>query len=139
LGKEPHWVEKSKGLIQAATQQCETNSDVAVQVANSAFELALRGLARVLKVEDADTLSIAELIDKMDKSEDVLARASTYWDHRNHNYIRDLATEWFFIPMEIHDIETVRPDLGFSQGARVYVQELRELIMSYYDKKVENE
>lgn len=138
-GKEPHWVEKSEGLIQAATKQCDQNPEIAIQIANKSFELALRGLASVLKIESAENLSIPDLITKMDENEDARSRASTYWDKWEREGFKGLGQDWFTAPMNIHELKIARSDLEFSEAIRVYVNEVRKVILAYYDKKEENE
>ncbi|OGO40814.1 MAG: hypothetical protein A2W36_05835 [Chloroflexi bacterium RBG_16_58_14] len=107
-------------------------SQVVVDIANEAFEIALRGFARSCGIEKWDALKISELIQKMNEQEDDWAHF--YWwnysDTTNSGWIPENSPFWFVPPMQASDLINSPYHQTRQDAAEYYANEVRNLVKS---------
>ena len=138
-GSEPGWQEKSDALSLAATQYCAIESQCAVNIANAAFEYAVRGLAKAWRVHNADTSALEDLIQVMENIDDDRAHPSLFNDWVRVEYTHQVfggdRIEWFIPPMSLTDVVNAS-DGSWDElrAAMNYTSLIRDVVLSYPER-----
>jgi hypothetical protein len=68
-GNELDWKDKSRSLAMGSFKYIEVDSEIAIDIANKAFEKAFRGYAKCCRIEKADILPLSELGEALHNNE----------------------------------------------------------------------
>lgn len=135
-GKESGWEDKSDAYSYAAVFYCDTDVKKAIDIANKAFEMAVRGLAQGWKIKEADRLPLRELIERMEELDEDSAHPSLYYDKNSHE--SDLKVfgeediDWFYPPMTLSEIQEASYNRWDTERAAWhYTYEIRDAVLSY--------
>ncbi len=127
-GEEMTWQEHSLALANAASKIAILLPDVAVDVANKAFEIALRGLRDCWCIEGANSLPVDELLEIMrDDQEDIEYSVGLYYDDRSREPLRVMG-DWNW-PGLIPPRD--RSQLTGDDDVKHYADEIRLIIKRY--------
>lgn len=136
--KSPPWYALVDELSAVAIRYTDVDEEIAVEIANAAFEVGLRGFAASWEIKESDSLSIPELFEEMWKHDEENAHPH-YWDERitdDRDRYKDLGESSDTVlhpPLAFHSI-TSRPDRPISESIKYYAQEIREIILSYLER-----
>ena len=140
LGAPIPWTALALTLADSSIEYAARDAEIAVDIANAAFEVGLRGFANSWEIPGANSLSLQELIDEMWQHPDENAHPH-YWDERiydDRDRYRDLGDSpdtTLRPPMRLPEIPSIGrryKDLGLN--ASYYAQEIREIILSYLER-----
>lgn len=120
----------------AAIGYAGVDEEIAIEIANTAFETALRLMASRWSVAGAETASLNDLISTLSKFDD--ERAPYYIDRRLDE--RDAWTEFgesrFAIPSGMSELSAIAEEsqTGFDIVAKEYAQQIFECVRSYLER-----
>ena len=139
LGEDPGWRAESDAVATYATQYCAIGSVKAVEMANHAFAMAVRGLARGWKIRGSETLEIPELMLQMEEVDDDQAHPSMFNDWVRLDYIYRFfgedETEWFRPPMTLREVvDASRGTWDEFRASMNYTQLIRDAVLSYPER-----
>lgn len=141
LNQPLYSAEEARALVAAAKQQRESEPDIAIDIANKAFELAIRGFAGGWGIRRFNELIVSELIHLLNEFDD--ERSPYYEDRRFEGDLsfKQLGEDWFDPPMTTFDLEIVcsiphyiSQGIGYLQVVQYYVDEMNELVSSFTER-----
>lgn len=132
----PTWQEYSDATSWAGVFYAYQAPEIAVDVANAAFDRAVRGFAADWRQEGSDVLDMRALIDLMDEHEEEFAHASLYDDltdfENSAKEFRGERAEWFDPPQDLHAIQAASGGKWDTRrAALLYCNEIRDVVISY--------
>jgi hypothetical protein len=91
IGNELDWMEEARCLATGSLKYIEVDPEIAIDIANRAFEEAFRGYASCCRISSADTLPLSELIEALKNNYYLLeADVPVSWEAwQCTGYIRD--------------------------------------------------
>ena len=138
-GEDPDWREESDAMATYATQYCALDCAKAVEMANHAFAMAVRGLARAWRVRGAETLGLRELMQRLEQIDDDQAHPSMFndWVRMDYAYrfFGEAETEWFVPPMTLSEVVAASKGTWDELRASMnYTQLIRDAVLSYPER-----
>ncbi len=137
LGTDADWESYSDAYSLAAIQYSTIAPEIAVEIANDAFEKAARGFAVCWHFEGAETLEFNRLLEIMEEFPDEMAHPSLYNDLHEPGGLRSFGCplDWFYPPMDLHKvIKRSYSDWHPKRAAEYYTREVRDVVLSYSER-----
>ena len=140
LGLPIPWSALARTLSESAVEYAKDDPEIAVELANDAFVIAVRGFAECWRIGNSSTLPLADLLEAMWAHPDENAHPH-YWDERiyddrdRYRSLGDAPETTLSPPMSLPEIPSLgRRENDLALNAAYYAQEIREIVLSYLDR-----